>query len=181
MSIIKITKITVQTIRHCCQVQPTFVPHSGLNRPAMPFTLACFTCACPSFYRPGNITHNTNDSYIKITYPFHPLFGQFLPLIHETNKPEPAFICRIDDFRQLNVPKWMTEPSAENFSISEIPVINPFSLLESIALVKEYFQFDPPFHSLDQIHNNVHEDAFFSSPRIMKDDIMKRWRKQGRV
>ncbi len=91
-------------------------------------------------YKHLDLTHNTSDPCVKITYPFHPFYGQSLPVIFESDKPEPCSVCLICGIHRLRIPKWMTEAASESFSISEIPVIDPFCILKAKQLISQAFQ-----------------------------------------
>ncbi|KPA08994.1 hypothetical protein MHK_010802 [Candidatus Magnetomorum sp. HK-1] len=77
---------------------------------------------------------------IKINYPFHPNFGQFLKVVYETNCPEPCYLCVVNDTNYRSIPKWMTDPLLTTASITNQPIIDPFYLLKSIPLIEDVLQ-----------------------------------------
>ena len=84
--------------------------------------------------------NNTQVRSIKINYPFHPNFGQFLKVVYETNWPEPCYLCVIKDTDYKSIPKWMTDPLLTTTSITNQPIIDPFYLLKSIPLIEDILQ-----------------------------------------
>jgi hypothetical protein len=57
------------------------------------------------------------------------IFSTTLPIIFESNRPEPSYLCFVDDTHRKRFPKWMTQPEAESFSLSQHPIIDPFAIL----------------------------------------------------
>ncbi|KPA17913.1 hypothetical protein MHK_001867, partial [Candidatus Magnetomorum sp. HK-1] len=98
-----------------------------------------------------NLTHNTYNPSITIKYPFHPYYGRTLPIIFESNRPEPSYLCFVDNTHRTRVPKWMTEPEAEFFSFSQHPIIDPFALLQAHQLINDVFKSHFNFDTFDPI------------------------------
>ena len=69
-----------------------------------------------------------------VFYPFHPLCGQELEVVHEHG--DGAVMVLHPAGYHFKIPTWMTLYEAKNFSITEIAVINPTALLTLARLIK---------------------------------------------
>jgi hypothetical protein len=85
-------------------------------------------------YRKG-LAQNTNNRYITITYPFHPLAGRcFAPEKFNSGPPATFSIQFLE--RQLLVPAWMTESPASLLGLSDTPLVDARTLLDIADIVK---------------------------------------------
>jgi hypothetical protein len=119
-----------------------------------------------------DLINNTYNPTITIKYPFHPFYGRTLPIIFESNRPEPSYLCFVDDEHRTRVPKWMTLPEAESFSLSQHPTIDPFALLQALQIIKDVFKSDLNFDTFDpslvqkEVENETH--ATSTAPKKIK-------------
>lgn len=69
-----------------------------------------------------------------VFYPFHPLCGQELEIVHE--RGDGAVMVIHPAGYHLKIPTWMTSSEAANFSLSEKVVIRPKALLTLTRLIE---------------------------------------------
>ena len=125
-----------------------------------------------------NPLHNTNNPFVKITYPFHPLHGMHLPVISENDKPESCYTCLVQNTYRLKIPKWMTEASSESFSIAEMPIIDPFVILKVGPLINKALQSLSNSNTFDQVNKRkeVEREKQTNGTAVSKTKCVRRHR-----
>ena len=72
------------------------------------------------------------------------LFTLFMDRIYRSflkvTSLKPCFVCLAGGIHRLRVPERMTDPGSEPFSISEMPVIDPFCVLKAKPFISQLFQ-----------------------------------------
>ena len=98
-----------------------------------------------------------NNPLLKITYPLHPLYGQWVRVVSQSEKLEPFYICLIDCKHRLTIPKWMMDNSAESISITQVPIIDPLCLLKAVPIINQSLQSFQIPNTFDQkeLHTEV--------------------------
>jgi hypothetical protein len=93
----------------------------------------------PSSMRPhsaGSLTFD-NDAIVTVTYPFHPLAGQSVPVVHHYQEHSGAHHLMIygPNGAKLLIPEWMTLPEAAAIRIVSSPRLSVNRLMELRDLI----------------------------------------------
>ncbi|ETR68830.1 MAG: hypothetical protein OMM_10136 [Candidatus Magnetoglobus multicellularis str. Araruama] len=70
-------------------------------------------------------------------------------------------MCIADENQRITIPKWMTAPESEHFTISNHPTIDPFSLIEAYRLINsmETFQINDNLDTFDRRDNHKKKEV----------------------
>ena len=59
----------------------------------------------------------------RVHYRFHPFAGMELEVVHAFRHAEIPIAVRGPDGMDLKIPRWMTEPAASGFAVSDVAVL----------------------------------------------------------
>jgi hypothetical protein len=84
----------------------------------------------------GTYTHTTVSPKITVYYPFHPLCGCQLKVACKSRKGDRVVTCIDPQGLTIQIPLWMTLPSACEYKISDSLKICPKALLTLAQLLR---------------------------------------------
>src|SRR5205814_794511 len=99
--------------------------------------------------------HNTQSSRISIHYPFHPLAGAELDVVRASRYPEIPITVRGPDGVDLKIPRWMTEPAAERFAVTNVVVL----AVEALRTVRAVLHTHEPVKPSEEVTHHPRSGA----------------------
>jgi hypothetical protein len=82
-----------------------------------------------------HLAQNTYFRKITVSYRFHPLHGQTLPLVQHRKGPPDIFVVQQEGGARAHLPSWMAEETAADFEPTDVPWIAVGHLSKLASLV----------------------------------------------